>query len=353
LLKVSPFENSDIYYGMAGSYGSLGILVSTEIQLIPVEDFIYLTYHFLKPIEAIEKLKSYSHLSKKPTFLDGIIFSNELAVVIEGNVHSESSPLTLPTFSLKSPSAPWFFQHVKELANQSPSQSCQEKMSLEDYFFRYDLGGFWMGAFLFQLPFLTRFISEGILGFGKADQENFLERDIQRFHHPSDPPYLSRTFLRQVFNAKNLWVLLHKAEQWVQHRMVIQDFCIPETQSIPFCEEILNDPAIFPIWLCPIKGTRNPQIFAPHLLSPSHENSHFINFGIYGIPAKALPISEVTKKLEQMTEAYGGRKVLYSNSYYTKEEFWRIYSRSSYDNLRRMTEANGIWHEITDKVLSS
>lgn len=353
LIHVSPVENKEIYYGIAGSYGSLGALVSTEIQLAPIQPFIYLTYYISNPLEAIDRLKSFYHSSHKPSFLDAIIFSQDLAIVMVGNVEPKGNVSDAPLFSFNSLSAAWFYQHIKELALEGRHQTFQEKMMIEDYFFRYDLGGFWMGALLFRIPFLARFISEGLMGFAKEEDENFIQVDIQRFHRIIDPPILGRTLLRPLLRAKNLWSLLHKAERWIQKRMMIQDFCIPESKATNFCKEILEKPAIFPIWLCPIKGTQTPQIFAPHFISHCHSDSHFINFGIYGIPSETIPISHITRKLELNVQAYGGRKALYSHSYYTEEEFWQIYSRSSYENLRHITKAEGMWHEITDKVLSA
>lgn len=345
LLHVSPSENEDIYYGIAGSYGSLGALVNTQIQLIPVNDDLYLTYHIVHPLEAIEKLTQLRLSS--PLFLDGMIFSKEHAVIVEGRMECEEIH-PIPRLSLTSPFTPWFYQHVKHLPPQSPPY--REKMAIEDYFFRYDLGGFWMGALLFQHPFLVRFISEGILGL--IEKESFSPRDIQRLHCIKDPPLLGRALLYPLVKAKNLWGLLHRAERWVQNRMIIQDFSIPESNAKQFCEQILDDPAIFPLWLCPIQGTHTPQIFTPHVLTHKHNDSHFINFGIYGIPSTSHSIRQITKKLEQIVQGYEGRKALYSHSYYSEDEFWQIYSRSHYERLRNKMQAEGMWHSITDKVLS-
>ena len=116
------------------------------------------------------------------------------------------------------------------------------------------------------------------------------------------------------------------------------------------------------MWLLPIKGTRSSQIFAPHLLedventknrqTSKERKSHFMNFGLYGMPNQASQVEQVTRKLEQMTRALGGRKVLYSHSYYTRDEFWEIYSHDSYKALREKVGAEGCWHDIADKVLS-
>jgi hypothetical protein len=74
--------------------------------------------------------------------------------------------------------------------------------------------------------------------------------------------------------------------------------------------------------------------------------------GVYGIPSHYAPIAHITSELEQKTKSYTGRKILYSRSYYSEEQFWQIYSREAYEALRTKMGAKGIWHEITEKVLS-
>lgn len=349
LLIVSPHQNSDLYYGIAGSYGSLGALVSAEIQLIPAQNFVYLHYHFFSdPLEALEMMKNLVH-SHKQNFIDGMIFDKNLAVVIEGSLQPKEDLNTIPLFSLQSRFSPWYYQHVKQLS-QASVQVYSEKMSLEDYLFRYDLGAFWMGTYVFKFSFLIRFLSQGIMKL--QNRECFTKNEIQRFHKIQNPSILGRGLCRPLLNAQNLWKLLHKAESWIQKRIVIQDFCIPESHSVSFCKDILNQTAIFPIWLCPIKGTKTPQIFMPHILNQNQTDTHFINFGLYGIPNDSMSIQLITKKLEESARDYGGRKTLYSHSYYTQDEFWKIYDHDRYANLRNKNHAQGMWHEITDKVLS-
>jgi delta24-sterol reductase len=354
LLKVSPFENSDIFYGIPGSYGSLGTLVAAEIKLIPAKDFVHLRYHiFSKPIEAVQALGTLSRSSRPPDFLDGIIFEKNLAVVIEGNLESkENISQNLPKFSQNPIYSKMYFQHVNEIAFKHSSQPYEELMTHQDYFFRYDQGAFWMGAYVFQLPLMFRFIMQAILKISKPTQEWLNEAEIQNFHKIPNPNIFLRTLLHPFMRGKKLCKFLHKAEKWVQNRSIIQDFGIPEKNASSFLTDVLDDPGIFPIWLLPIKGTNSPQIFAPHLLSGTERESYFINFGLYGIPSYSCSIEEITKKLEQKTQLHEGRKALYSRSYYNQDEFWSIYSHEAYDALRNKTFAEGVWHEITDKVLS-
>jgi len=348
LLRVSPQEHSDLFYGIAGSYGSFGALVLAEIQLVPAKEFVHLRYHFFPdPLEALSFIQQLAQMENPPDFLDGIIFSKDRAVIIEGTIQSKEHPL--PCFSPQPLHSEWYYQHVNNISTRS--HIYEEVMTLYDYLFRYDQGAFWMGAYLFHFPLLARFIGQGILNIWHPE-ESFSAEEVQRFHQVPIPNVVGRTLFHPFLTSKSLWKLLHKAEKWVQERIIIQDFCIPEMHAARFLQDILEDPGTFPMWLCPIKGTKQPQIFAPHLLPTKDSFKHFINFGIYGLPSYYTSIAKITKQLEAKAKNMGGRKVLYSRSYYTPDEFWNIYSRPAYEVLRAKTSANGIWHEITAKVLS-
>lgn len=351
LIRATPTENEEFYYALPGSYGSLGFLTSAEIQLIPAKKWVRLEYHiFSNPEDAIKQLLSLSKRSESSDFLDGIILKKDLAVVIEGNLVEDDSN-HLPQFSAEPLFKPYYYQHVYQIALDHPSEVYEERMSQYDYFFRYDPGTFWVGPYLFHMPLLASLLFQGIMKWFPK-KEGLSRDEIKRFSGVPNPNPLSRTLLKSFTSCKMLCKMLHRAEEWVSSRFVIQDFCIPESNAVKFLEVVLQDPAIYPIWLLPIKSTSKPQIFAPHKIENGNNNGYFVNFGVYGLPAYACPVSTITRKLEQFTKQLGGRKVLYSHSYYTPEEFWGIYSRDIYEALREKTFAKGFWVDITDKVLS-
>lgn len=330
LVSASPDKNSDLFYGISGSYGSLGVLVSAEIELVAAQPTVHLKYYsFSEPQKALEKM---GQLIGNCQFLDGIIFSKKQAVVIEGDFTSAPPDTKI--------SSKWYAHRVKEIGNQ------EEKIPLFDYLFRYDQGAFWMGSFLFSPSFLFRYLTEGLLNWRRRIQ-HFSSMEVERFKNLAFPKALQRFLISPLTHSQRLWALLHKAEKWVQDRLVIQDVCIPIAHSAQFLSTILDDPGLFPIWLCPIKGTQTPQLFAPHQGYPQ-----FLNFGLYGSPSYSAPMSEIIQKLESKTDELKGRKVLYSRSYYTEEGFWQVYSQEGYEHLRKKTHATGVWRGLTEKVLS-
>lgn len=353
VLQASPYENQDLFYALPCSYGALGVLLSVELKLVPAFEKVSLAYTvFTKPSDALQFLCQRAHAWDAPDFLDGIVFSPTLSVVIEGMGHMHQEPLFPPLFSMKRPGSEWYYQHVRRKATESKSVSFEESMTLVDYLFRYDRGAFWMGSYLFSSRFARMFLIEALLHRKREKAHVFDLADRCTIGELKGPNAFWRAVLSPLLTSKQLWTLFHRAERWMHNQLLIQDFCIPEESVLYFLEEAIEEARVFPLWLCPIKGTRENQLFAPHLLSGKGEETHVINVGMYGIPTVDKDVPQLTRSLEKKTHMYGGRKVLYSRSYYTKEEFWHIYPHGAYESLREKTHAHGIWHDILDKVLS-
>ena len=317
VVTITPETDPELFYGLPGTYGALGALVSAKIKLIPAKRSVHLKYHHLPPEEMLEKMKTL-HCD----FIDGLVFSKTSAVVIEGNL-SDMKPGRLGS---------WYYLQAQKQK--------EEFLPLQDYLFRYDQGAFWMGRYLMKLGVLTKFLLEGVWRWKKPS-------GIRRYHHLTPPSSFWSKVLSPWLGSQTLWKLQHLAEKWVQDRFMVQDFCVPEKNASLFLKEVLENPGVFPLWVCPVKGSSAPQHFSPHL-----GEVRFYNIGVYGIPALPGTLEEITRALESKTKKMGGRKVLYSRSYYTEEEFWKIYPQDIYKRLRKKMKAEGVWQDMTEKVLS-
>lgn len=348
IVRASKDENSDLFYGIAGSYGSIGTILKVEIQLIDAPVAIKVRYI---PFDDVKKALSYltkrCQNSNELEYLDGIAFSDTFAMVMEGSfLHTDELIPKNAFCDLSAISSEWFYQHA---AKKSESE---EFFLVYDYLFRYDQGAFWMGSYLFKYKFLFRFLIEGLCNISKRDAfSSFNKDEICEFVKIHEQPSFFERLVGSYLSSKRLYGMLHKNEKWVETKCIIQDFFVPQSRFKEFYEQIAESPKVWPLWLCPVKKMNQDQIFSPHNTSTS--DSHFINFGIYGIPGKSSPISELTKTLELEVAKLGGRKVLYSKSYYTPEEFWNTYSKTAYDALRKKYQANGTWLSIEQKLLDT
>lgn len=311
IVRATPRENYDLFWGTACSYGSLGIITKVKLKLVPVKNFVKLTYYkttdYKETIDLIKKLTT-----KKIDFIDGILFSKTLGVVMAG-VFSDKTDLPISTFSKATDE--WFYLHVEKIVKKN--KRYEELIPIMEYLFRYDRGTFWTGRYVFK-----------------------------RGHIPFNR--ITRTLLNPIFKSKTAARLLQEIN--ISQRYIVQDICLPYSGALPFLDFSDKELKIHPIWLLP-----GIHISKFDKLSPAYLNEGWgIDVGIYeGVNGSFETLKKLNKRVEKMTEKFGGRKTLYAHQYYTKDEFWRIYDKKWYDNLRKKYYANEVFPDIYTKTYVS
>lgn len=148
IVSASKNEKSDLFYGAASSFGTLGVTTLIELQLIKAKPYVELTYiniqSMAEGIRKIEVITKYLNVD----YLDGILFSKEAGVICYGRLVDKLKPNTQVQGFVKN-SDPWFYLHAKKVHDRS-SGSFTEAIPLVDYLFRYDRGGFWVGRYAFR-----------------------------------------------------------------------------------------------------------------------------------------------------------------------------------------------------------
>ncbi len=343
LVHATPQEHSDLFYGISGSYGTLGTVVLAELKLAPVSDMLQLSYHCFDTIaEAMQTMRSLCASPLPPDFLEAIIFNKDHTLIIAGTQVANASK---PSLSLKSSSSPWFYQHLNN------TQNTQDHIPIEDYLFRHDRGAFWMGSYFLHGSLLLRYILEGGLKISGLPKVWPLNRT--KFTTLKAPGAIFRHLLGWMMPSQTLYSFLHKgSETWSANHLVIQDFYIPEQHALHFIEDSLDSNGITPIWICPVKATQTPQFLAPHYQKEKNEATKLLfDIGVYGMSPKDISTRQLTHDLELSTHRLGGRKMLYSHSYLSKEEFWQAYPEKLYRDLRKKYKAENRWLSIEEKVL--
>jgi FAD/FMN-containing dehydrogenase len=146
IVKVSKDEQSDLFYALPGTAGSLAVLASAEIRLVPAKKYVQLDYipvqSFAEAKDTMERVQS-----DDIDFLDGIMFAKDSGVIIVGSF-SDKVVGKKPRFSRATDQ--WYYLHVQdEFARQA--EGWTESVPLTDYLFRYDRGAFWVGRFAFEM----------------------------------------------------------------------------------------------------------------------------------------------------------------------------------------------------------
>ncbi len=310
LISASREKNPDLFWGIAGSYGSLGVITLVKLKLIPAKDFVHLTYHTVKSFqEAVSLIKQKS--SEPVNFIDGIMFSKYFGVVMIGSF-SDSQKLPVSTFS--KPNDEWFYLHAKKLSKNNFKY--EELVPIRDYIFRYNRGAFWMGRYgfsIFKIPFIK----------------------------------FTRLILNGLFNTRVLYRLLRETN--LSQLYFIQDFNLPSEKVLDFFDFAEKQLEIYPVWICPLKPGLEDKLSANYI-----KTDLVFNIGLWGEVQKDFKsFVKLNRLLEVKSSELKGRKMLYAHSYYPPEEFWKVYDLEWYNSLRKKYSATVTFPDIYEKTLVS
>jgi delta24-sterol reductase len=308
IVKASKIERPDLFKGAAGSLGTLGITTQIELQLIQAKKYVKTTCHRSSNVHETIKSIQKEISNSANDYVDGIIFSNTHGVVITGQLTDEK-PDNIEAQSFSTAWDPWYYLHVRDQTLSQSPQIVTEYVPICEYLFRYDRGGFWVGAEAFKYF--------GFVPFNR----------------------LMRWFLDDFMHTRMLYRALHGSN--MQTGQMVQDLSLPYSTAEKFIEYTSQELGIWPLWLCPLRAM-NPPTFHPTTSLPGPDDSPkpMLNIGLWGAASMDMDtFVKQNRKLESKLTELGGRKVLYSQTYYTEQEFWALYDRKAYDELRTRYEA--------------
>lgn len=308
IITCSSKNNSDLYWGIPCSYGSLAIITKIKIKLIPAKKFVRLicirTESFSNAVSLIEKL-----IQEPIDFIESIFFSKNLGIVVVG-ILSDMEDLPIKRFTR--PFDDWYYLHLRKVIHKH--KKYEELIPLKDYLFRYNRGTFWTGEYVFNLlgiPFnrLTRFLF--------------------------DPMLKSKTASR-FLQAIN-----------ISQRFIVQDICFPKKNVAAFLNFTNEKIGMYPLVFGPGKNSKDNK------LSPIFLQTKDLVFSV-GLYAKLsedyFQAVNLNRRIEKIVKKLRGRKWLYAHQYYLEEEFWKIYDKKWYDKLRKKYKAEKVFPDIYEKT---
>lgn len=312
VVTCSSNEKPDLFHGAAGAVGSLGITTLIELQLRDAKKYVETIYHPVSSIsEAIKKIEEATSDSELD-YVDGILFSKSQGAVITGRMtNNPTRGIAIQHFS--DAKDPWFYLHVKDTITKRTGPTT-EAIPLAEYLFRYDRGGFWVGASAFEyfgMPFNS----------------------------------YTRWWLDDFLHTRMMYTALHASGQ--SRTYVVQDLAVPYStvgQFIEYTDEVFG---IWPLWLCPLRPSPQPSMH-PH--SATNHLEPLLNIGLWGYgPSKYDDFVAVNRELERKVRELGGMKWLYAHTYYAEDEFWEMFNREWYDSLREKYDATSL-PDVYEKV---
>ncbi|KAF2230907.1 FAD binding domain-containing protein [Viridothelium virens] len=310
VLNAFDTENADLFHGAAGAVGTMGVTTLAELKLVKAKKYVRTTYHLARSVDEAIRVIEKSTNDPMLDFVDGIVFSKDQAAVITGYMTDESTS-RIQCFS--DPWDPWFYIHVQDAISKRHSP-VTETIPLAEYLFRYDRGGFWVGKSAFEY-----------------------------FHFPFNK--YTRWWLDDFLHTRMLYTALHASPY--ARPYFVQDLALPFSTASSFINHVDETLSIYPLWLCPLRQSPLPT------MHPHHASSHpspLLNIGVWGWgPRDPRAFVAANRELEKKVRDLGGMKWLYAQTYYGEEDFWGMFDREWYEDLREKYQAKGL-PSVWDKV---
>lgn len=304
--RADKENDPDLFWGAASAFGTLGVVTLLEVQLQPAKPLVELKYYpYVNMKDAMAGFKEFLQDSEIE-YLDGVVYSSEHILVCAGRF-TDSIPEKTDITRFTRAKDEWFYVHAAQKGfSSSSSGPVTDYVPLLDYLFRYDRGGFWVGRYAimyFLLPFW----------------------------------WIVRFLMNWMMHTRTLYHVLHASGH--SRFFLIQDVAVPFTAAAEFLDWLDDGQhfGCFPIWLCPFKNS--PGVMESGKAKGGDD--YLMNFGLWAPSThdRRAFIAQ-NRRLEQKVDALGGKKWLYAHTYYTEEEFWSIYNKKRYDELRTRYNAD-------------
>jgi FAD/FMN-containing dehydrogenase len=318
VITAAPGTKDDaLYWGFPNSYGTLGYALWLTIELEPVEPYVHVRhFRFASAAEAMAAIadigRDGSYRGHKADFVDGTAFSPDEVY------------LTVGAFSQV---APWVSDYTgQQIYYQSVRGPAEDFLTIRDYLWRWDTDWFWCSrAFGVQRPLVRHLWPR-----------RYRRSDVYRKLVAFD----KKRGLTSAIGAR-----VGKPAQ----ESVIQDVEIPVERSADFLGFFAADVGMSPVWLCPLR-LRGDRAWPLYPLAPGRV---YVNFGFWGnvsLPEGAQD-GFFNRQVEDKVTELDGHKGLYSTSFYSPEEFWRLYNGPAYDELKREYDGGGRLANLYDKCV--
>jgi FAD/FMN-containing dehydrogenase len=305
-------EHAELFHGFPNSYGTLGYALRVKARAVPVRPYVHLQHlHFSSAEEYFSELGKRLD-ARDADFVDGTVFSPDELFI------------TLARFTDE---APYTSDYTYEnIYYRSIAQKREDYLSIHDYIWRWDTDWFWCSKNVFaQNWFFRKFV------FGKNRLGSRHYTRIMRWNS-------------RVGATKRLERLLG-----LHAESVIQDVDIPLARAAEFLDFYKKNIALWPQWICPIGAATHGAGFTLYPM----RNDWYVNFGFWDVKRtrEAHVAGHFNRLIEEKVTELGGIKSLYSDSYFPREEFERLYGGAAYRSLKAKYDPGDAFPGLYEKCV--
>jgi FAD/FMN-containing dehydrogenase len=299
--------HAELFDGFPNSYGTLGYATRLRIELEPVRSHVMLRHVRFGDLDevcaAVARIMATRVWDGEAVdYLDGVMFSPTESYLTLGARADCDGPASDYT--------------GMQIFYRSIQQRHRDVLTTHDYLWRWDTDWFWCSG-------------------GLGAQHPVIRRLWPARMRRSDV-YWKIVALVNRFDLENRW------EVWRGRPLrerVIQDVEIPLERTADFLRWFVEHIPIEPVWLCPLR-LRGERSWPLYPLEPGRD---YVNVGFWS----SVPItpggtgSDANRAIEHQVDALGGHKSLYSDSFYSREEFEARYGGAHYAALKERYDPDG------------
>lgn len=307
-------EHADLFHGFPNAYGTLGYALSARLRTLPTQPFVHVHHQrFDDPrafFDALAAACAPLPAGVGPDFVDGVLFGPREQVLSLARFVPEAARASDYT---------WLDVYHESLRRRE-----EDTLTTAGYLWRWDTDWFWCSRrFGLQRRWLRHLLGRRYLN--------------------------SRTYTRWMrWNAR--WRATQRLDRLLgqRHESVVQDVDIPLAGAVAFAEFLRSEVGIWPVWVCPVRGSAPPRF--PLYPLPA---GLCVNFGFWDVvPVRAGQSPDhVNRRVEDAVLRLGGIKSLYSDAFFTREVFDRTYGMDSYERLKARYDPQGRAPHLFDKCV--
>jgi FAD/FMN-containing dehydrogenase len=316
VITASPAEHADLYRAFPNSYGTLGYAVRLKIKLEAVDPYVGLRHVRYRAVgdlvDAMKGIIETGSLDGIPvSYLDGVVFSAAECYLCVADRTTDPGPVSDYTG-----------QDIYYRSIQHDHGSAVDRLTIHDYLWRWDTDWFWCSS-----------------AFGA--QQPWLRRCWPRRYRRSSVYWK----LLQLDHRLHVADLIERVQGRRPRERVVQDVEIPVEHSCEFVDWFLASVPIQPIWLCPVR------LREPWPLYPMPPERTFVNVGFWSSVPSGATEGETNRAVERKVRALDGHKSLYSDAYYTQEEFDELYGGAYYKTVKDTYDPHSRLLDLYAKVV--
>ncbi len=302
LVTTSRDVRPDLFHAFPNSYGTLGYSVRLKIELEPVKPFValrHLRFDSLEElVDTMDRIVQTGRIDGSPVdYLDGVVFSADESYLCLGVQTSTPGPVSDYTG-----------KRIYYRSIQHPEGEKHDRLTIHDYLWRWDTDWFWCSrAFGAQNPTIRR----------------IWPRSLRR-----------SSFYWKLIGYDRRFDIADRIEKRngrPPRERVVQDIEVPIGRTAEFLDWFLMNVPIEPLWLCPLRlrdDTGWP-------LYPIGAQQTYVNIGFWSSVPAGVGEGATNRLIEEKVSELEGHKSLYSDAYYSPEEFDALYGGEVYDTVKK------------------